>query len=218
MKKRIGIIGTGNVGKTLAAGFLRHGYAVMVGSRSPDKLAALTNSLGPALATGTFAEAAAFGEIVVLAVKGTAAREAVASIGAEPLAGKVVIDTTNPIAEVPPVQGVFQFFTERNDSLMQQLQRAVPGARFVKAWSSVGSLHMVDPSFPDGKPTMFICGNDPDAKRSVSAILDEFGWGSADVGEAASAGPIEHLAQLWCIPYLRSGHTSHAFKMIEKAK
>jgi predicted dinucleotide-binding enzyme len=215
MKPRIGIVGTGSVGKALAAGFLRHGYEVMVGSRSPDKLAAVRGSVGDAVHTGTVQEAAAFAEVLVLAVKGTAAKGAVASIGAESLYGKVVIDTTNPIADVPPVNGVFRYFTDQNDSLMEQLQRAVPNARFVKAWNSVGSLHMVDPSFPGGRPTMFICGDDEDAKRIVADILNEFGWDAEDMGRATSASPIEHLGQLWCIPYLLANRRNHAFKLLK---
>jgi 8-hydroxy-5-deazaflavin:NADPH oxidoreductase len=215
MKKRIGIIGTGNVGKALATGFLRHGYQAMIGSRSPEKLKILRSSIGQALAIGTFKEAAGFAEVVVFAVKGTAAKEAIVTVGSDALAGKVVIDTTNPIADVPPVHGVFQFFTERNESLMEQLQRVAPNARFVKAWNSVGSVHMVDPQFAGARPTMFICGNDQDAKRVVSDILNEFGWDAEDMGEAESARPIEALGQLWCIPYLRSNQRNHAFRLLK---
>jgi 8-hydroxy-5-deazaflavin:NADPH oxidoreductase len=213
--KKIGIIGTGVVGKTLAAGFLRHGYPVMIGSRSPEKLEVLKRSIGGQLATGTCKEAVAFSEIVVLAVKGTGAKEAIVGIGDEQLAGKVVIDTTNPIADAPPVKGVFQYFTERNDSLLEQLQRTSPKARFVKAWNSVGSVHMVDPKFPEGRPTMFICGDDPDAKRIVSDILQEFGWAAADMGESESARAVESLGMLWCIPKLRWNRSNHAFKLLE---
>ncbi len=213
--KRIGIIGTGDVGKALAKGFLRHGHEVMIGSRSVDKLAALRSSIGKQLTTGTFKETVAFAEIVVLAVKGTAANEAIANIGAADLATKVVIDTTNPIADAPPVNGVLQFFTGRNESLLEQLQRAAPNARFVKAWSCVGSAHMDDPHFADGRPTMFICGNDQDAKRIVSDILREFGWDAEDMGGVESARAIEPLCQLWCIPGLRSNQWNHAFKLLK---
>jgi predicted dinucleotide-binding enzyme len=214
MKQRIGIIGTGDVGKALAKGFLRHGHQVMIGSRSADKLAGIRSSIGQELATGTFKEAAGFAEIVVLAVKGTAAREAITSAGAE-LAGKVVIDTTNPIADAPPVNGVLQFFTGRNESLLEQLQQAAPSARFVKAWNSVGSAHMDDPHFPGGKPTMFICGNDQAAKGMVTAILGDFGWEAEDMGAAESARAIEPLCQLWCIPGLRANQWNHAFKLLK---
>jgi predicted dinucleotide-binding enzyme len=215
MKQRIGIIGTGDVGKALAKGFLRHGHQVMIGSRNADKLAALRSSIGQELATGTFKEAAGFAEIIILAVKGTAAKEAIAGIGDAALAGKVVIDTTNPIADAPPVNGVLQFFTGRNESLLEQLQQTAPSAHFVKAWNSVGSPHMDDPHFAGGRPTMFICGNDQSAKSMVAAILRDFGWDAEDMGAVESARALEPLCQLWCIPGLRSNQWSHAFKLLK---
>lgn len=215
MKQRIGIIGTGDVGKALAKGFLEHGHQVMMGSRSPEKLASMRGTVGKELATGSFKETAAFADVVVLAVKGTAAKEAVLAIGADTLAGKVVVDTCNPIADAPPVNGVLQFFTGRNESLLEQLQVAVPAARFVKAWSCVGSPHMVDPKFSGGKPTMFICGNDKDAKAAVSALLQAFGWDAEDMGAVESARAIEPLCQLWCIPGLSANRWNHAFKLLK---
>ncbi len=215
MKQKIGIIGTGDVGKALARGFLRHGHQVMIGSRSADKLAALRSSIGHQLVTGTFKEAAAFAEVIVLAVKGTAAKDAISGIHGDALAGKVVIDTTNPIADAPPVNGVLQFFTGHNESLLEQLQLAAPSARFVKAWNSVGSAHMDGPHFAAGKPTMFICGNDQDGKRQVADILQVFGWDAEDMGGAESARAIESLCQLWCIPGLRSNQWNHAFKLLK---
>jgi predicted dinucleotide-binding enzyme len=215
MKQKIGIIGTGDVGKALAKGFLHHGHQVMVGSRSPEKLEAIRNSIGSTLATGTLKETAAFAEVVVLAVKGTAAKEAILATGADALAGKIVIDTTNPIADAPPVNGVLQFFTDRNDSLLEQLQRAAASARFVKAWSCVGHVHMVDPKFPDGRPTMFICGNDQQSKEVVSGLLQTFGWDVEDLGAVESARAIEPLCQLWCIPGIRENRWNHAFKLLK---
>lgn len=214
MNQKIGIIGTGNVGKALAKAFLRHGHPVMVGSRSPAKLEGWRGEIGDSLAFGTVKDAVAFADVVVLAVKGTAAKEAVSAIAAD-LAGKVVIDTTNPIADAPPVNGVLQFFTDRNDSLLEQVQRTAPRARFVKAWSSVGAAHMEGPRFPGGTPTMFICGNDPAAKGVVSEILRTFGWDAEDMGAAESARAIEPLCQLWCIPGLRSNQWNHAFKLLK---
>jgi predicted dinucleotide-binding enzyme len=213
MKRRIGIIGTGDVGKALAAGFIGHGHDVMIGSRHPDKLAALREGLGNSLATGTLKEAVVFAEVVVLAVKGSAALDAVTGLGAE-LSGKIVIDTTNPIADAAPINGVLQFFTGRNDSLLEQLQRALPKVRFVKAWNSVGAPQMVDPKF-SARPSMFICGNDPDAKRVVSEVLQDFGWEAEDMGAAESARALEPLCQLWCIPGLRSNQWNHAFKLLK---
>jgi len=125
----------------------------------------------------------------------------------------VVIDATNPIADAPPVDGVIQFFTGPNESLMERLQKAFPQAKFVKAFSSVGAARMVNPSFAGGKPTMFYCGNDADAKAFVARVLEEFGWEGADMGGAVAARAIEPLAQLWCIPGFRQNSWTHAFKV-----
>jgi len=210
---KIGVLGSGGVAKTLASGFLKHGYEVMVGSREPAKLAdwRAANPLGN---TGTFAEAAAYGEAVVLAVKGVAAMSALNLAGAEHLAGKVVLDTTNPIADAPPEGGVLKFFTTLDDSLMERLQRAFPAARFVKVFSSVGAAFMVDPAFAGGKPGMFICGNDGDAKKTASDILDRFGWEVEDMGGAVAARAIEPLCMLWCIPGFLRNEWGHAFKLL----
>ncbi|HZY02540.1 MAG TPA: NAD(P)-binding domain-containing protein [Anaeromyxobacteraceae bacterium] len=210
---KVGVLGSGTVGQVLSEGFLRHGDEVMRGSRDPGKLAAWKAGAGPRAQAGTFAEAARFGELVVLAVKGTAAAAAVDACGGA-LAGKVVLDATNPIAEAPPVNGVLRFFTGPNESLMETLQARVPAARFVKAFSCVGNALMVNPSLPGGKPTMFICGNDEGARREAARVLDRFGWEVADMGTAEAARAIEPLCMLWCIPGLRENRWKHAFKLL----
>jgi predicted dinucleotide-binding enzyme len=212
--QRIGVLGSGEVGETLANGFLRHGHEVVRGSRDPGKLAGWLGTAGPKARTGTFAEAAAGGEIVVLAVKGDAAEAVCELAGADALAGKVVIDTTNPIAPKPPVNGVLSYFTTLDDSLMERLQRRFPAVRFVKAFSCVGSARMVDPQLPGGPPTMFICGNDAAAKGDVRAILDAFGWDTEDLGGVEAARAIEPLAILWCIPGFLRGSWAHALKLL----
>ncbi len=211
---KVGILGSGEVAKTLASGFLKHGHQVTLGSRNPDKLQdwAAANSKGH---TGTFAAAAEFGEVVVLAVKGGAAAEALNLAGAGSLAGKTVIDACNPIAEAPPTNGVLQFFTTTNRSLMEQLQQEFPEARFVKAFNSVGAGFMINPQFAGGKPTMFICGTDEAAKKSVSGILDQFGWEPADMGGVESARAIEPLCMLWCLPGFLRNEWTHAFKLLK---
>ena len=171
------------------------------------KLAEFSKSTG--IPSGTFSDVAQWGDLIVLAVHGTGAEEAVRAAGPEHLAGKIVIDTTNPIADAPPVDGVLQFFTGPNSSLMEGLQAAFPAVRFVKAFSSVGNARMVNPAFERGRPTMFYCGNDQDAKARVAAILDQFGWEPADMGTAAAARAIEPLCQLWCIPGFRENRWSH---------
>ncbi len=210
---KIGVLGSGIVGQTLADGFLKHGEEVMRGSRDPDKLAAWKAGAGARARTGSFEEAARFGEVVVLAVKGTAA-EAVVKGCAAALAEKTVVDTTNPLAEGKPVDGVIAVFTGPNESLMERLQGLAPQARFVKAFSCVGSALMVNPQLPGGKPTMFICGADAGAKRQVTGILERFGWEIEDMGTPVAARAIEPLAVLWCIPGFRHNRWTHAFKLL----
>jgi predicted dinucleotide-binding enzyme len=210
---KVGVIGSGDVAKALAAGFLKHGHNVVMGTRDQGKMAAWLAQHRGARA-GSFAEAASFGELVVLAVKGTVALEALRAAGAANLAGKPIIDATNPIADAPPVNGVLKFFTNLDDSLMERLQREFTEARFVKAFNSVGHAFMVNPQFKGGKPTMFICANDEAAKQTVRGILDQFGWETADMGKAEAARAIEPLCMLWCIRGFLRNEWSHAFKLL----
>jgi 8-hydroxy-5-deazaflavin:NADPH oxidoreductase len=212
--KKISVLGSGVVGQTLADGFLKHGYAVMRGSRDVQKLADWPAGRANAH-VGTFVESAAFGEIVVLAVKGGAAVELVTSLGSA-LDGKVIIDATNPILEQPPKDGMLAFFTSLDDSLMEQLVKAAPKAHFVKAFSSVGNANFVNPDFGGTRPSMFICGNDAAAKATVTGILDQFGWETEDMGVAAAARVIEPLCILWCIPGMLRGQWTHAFKVLKR--
>jgi predicted dinucleotide-binding enzyme len=211
--QKVGVLGSGNVAQTLAKGFKKHGYDVRIGSRSAGTLAEFSRQTG--IPAGTFSETAQWADWAVLAVKGTAAESALQIAGPENLKGKVVIDTTNPIADEPPVDGVLKFFTGPNESLLERLQNAVPEARFVKAFNCVGNAYMVNPSLPGGRPTMFFCGNDPEAKSLVAEVLDKFGWDLADMGSAAGARAIEPLCQLWCIPGFRQNQWSHAFKLLK---
>jgi predicted dinucleotide-binding enzyme len=210
---KIGVLGSGDVAQTLAAGFLRHDHAVMVGSRDPAKLGEWHEQHGRAL-LGSFADTAVFGEVLVLAVKGDAAHAALNLAGTANIAGKVVIDACNPLADAPPEQGVLRFTTTLDASLMESLQHAFSAARFVKAFNSVGSALMVNPQLPGGPPTMFICGNDAAAKETVEDLLDQFGWEVEDMGGAVAARAIEPLCMLWCIPGFRSNDWRHAFKLL----
>ena len=210
---KVGILGSGDVAKTLGNGFLQHGHDVMLGTREAAKLADWTKQ-NPKGRVGSFAEAAKFGELVVLAVKGSVAANALRAAGVANLTGKPVIDVTNPIADQPPVNGVLKFFTTLDESLMERLQREFAGIRFVKAFNSVGNARMVNPQFKGGKPTMFICGNDEAAKKTVRGILDQFGWETADMGKAEAARAIEPLCMLWCIPGFLRNEWTHAFKLL----
>jgi len=211
---KVAVLGSGAVGKVLADGFLKYGHDVMRGSREPSKLAEWRDGAGTRALTGTFAEAAAWAEWVVLAVRGDAAESALELAGEPSLEGKLVIDATNPIAAQPPEQGVLRFFTSLDESLMERLQRRFPRARFVKAFSSVGNARMVDPQLPGGPPTMFICGDDPAAKQVVRGILERFGWDTEDLGGVQAARAIEPLCMLWCIPGFLHGSWGHAFKLL----
>jgi predicted dinucleotide-binding enzyme len=209
----VGVLGSGDVAKALAGGFLKHGHDVMVGTRSAGKLADWSTK-NPKGRVGTFADTAKFAELVVLAVKGTAASDALRAAGAANLVGKTVIDATNPIADAPPSNGVLKFFTNLDESLMERLQREFAGAHLVKAFNSVGNTCMVNPQFKGGKPTMFICGNDDAAKKVVTGVLDQFGWEIADMGKAEAARAIEPLCMLWCIRGFLRNEWVHAFKLL----
>lgn len=210
---KVGILGSGDVAKALAGGFLKHGHDVMLGTRTPAKLAEWMKVNSQAR-TGSFAEAAKFAELMVLAVKGAAATSVLNLAGAENFAGKPVVDVTNPIADVPFSNGVLRYYTSLEDSQMERLQREFVDARFVKAFNSVGNAFMVNPQFKGGKPTMFICGNDDAAKQIVRGILDQFGWETADMGKAEAARAIEPLCMLWCIPGFLHDDWAHAFKLL----
>ncbi|MDQ3808583.1 MAG: NAD(P)-binding domain-containing protein [Thermoproteota archaeon] len=212
---KVGILGSGDVGKTLAKGFLKHGYQVAIGSDHPEKLSEF-KSENPQLETATFEQAAQSGDIVVLSVKGTVAEKIIEKVK-KYLSGKTVIDTTNPIADAPPQNGVLKFFTNLDESLMERLQKIAPDAQLVKAFNSVGSVLMINPDFRDStKPTMFICGNNDDAKKKVYEILEKFGFETEDMGKAESARAIEPLCMLWCIPGFLRNEWTHAFKLLKK--
>ena len=211
--KKIGIIGSGIVAQTLGAGFVKHGYQIMLGTRDTSKLLEWQKEVGSNAHIGTIDETSHFGEIIVLAVKGTAAKKVVESLNTESLKNKIIIDTVNPIADSAPANGVLKYFTSLDKSLMEELQEIVPEANFVKAFNSVGNAFMVNPIF-SSKPTMFICGNNEHAKKEVTKILDQFGWETADFGKAESARAIEPLCMLWCINGFLKNEWTHAFKLL----
>jgi 8-hydroxy-5-deazaflavin:NADPH oxidoreductase len=213
---KIGIIGSGIVAQTLGKAFITEGNEVMLGSRDPLKDVLkkwkAENQTGK---TGSFADAAAFGEMLVLATAGHGAMQAIQASGLKNLEDKTIIDVTNPIAAAPPEKAVLKFSTTLELSLMEQLQKLVPKAKFVKAFNSVGNAQMYKPSYKEGKPSMFICGNDESAKKQVTAILDQFGWETEDMGFAESARAIEPLCILWCIPGFLRNQWTHAFKLLK---
>jgi 8-hydroxy-5-deazaflavin:NADPH oxidoreductase len=211
--KKVAVLGSGQVGDVLSNGFLAHGYAVMRATREPQKLQAWKTGAKGEAAIGTYAEAATWADIVVLAVKGLVAEQVLEQCGIANLAGKTIIDTTNPIGGEPPDNGVIRYFTNANESLMERLQRKAPQANFVKAFNSVGNVFMVNPKF-ETPPTMFICGNNAAAKQETLEVLTKFGWESSDMGGVEAARPIESLCILWCIPGFLRNDWSHAFKLV----
>jgi predicted dinucleotide-binding enzyme len=212
----IGIIGSGQVGQTLGRAFLSEGHQVMLGTRNKTKEEVVNwVKENPGGKTGTFAETAKYGELLLLAIQGSKAAEAIQLAGLDHFTGKIVIDATNPIAAAPPSNGVLHYFTSLEESLMEQLQKLLPDAKLVKAFNSVGNAFMYKPNFPGGKPSMFICGNDEGAKKTVGKLLTAFGWETEDMGTVESARAIEPLCMLWCIPGMLKNQWSHAFKLLK---
>jgi len=213
---KIGIVGSGIVGRVLGSAFLNEGHKVMLGTRniSKEEVTKWINE-NPSGMMGSFQETAQFGEIIVLAVGGLVAEDAIVQAGKEHFSHKILIDTTNPIAAVPPDNGVLKYFTTLEESLMERIQKLIPEAKVIKAFNSVGNAFMYKPAFPGGTPTMFICGNDDSAKKSVTDILSSFGWETEDMGKVEAARAIEPLCILWCIPGFIRNQWTHAFKLLK---
>ncbi|MEB3299711.1 MAG: NAD(P)-binding domain-containing protein [Candidatus Sericytochromatia bacterium] len=207
---KIGILGSGLVGQALAKGLADLGHDVVVGSRGGDKLRDFR--AGTNIGEGTFEHAARHGEVVVLALKGEVA-EAVVEQLAEALTGKVILDTTNPIAGAVE-GGVVPYFTLPGESLLQRLQQRAPQGRFVKCFNSVAAHLMVKPDFGGRIPAMFICGDDQEAKALASGFVEALGWATEDVGTSAAGHAVEALCQLWCAPGFLREDWHHAFAVL----
>jgi predicted dinucleotide-binding enzyme len=214
---KIGILGSGGVGRTLAAGFLKYGHSVMLGTRDPKKkdIADWVQANAGA-AAGTFEETARFGELIVLAALGRAVESILDLAGPANLAGKILFDVNNPISEDAPVNGVLKYTTGPNESLGEWIQSKLPDTHVVKAFNSVGQALMVNPNFSEGAPTMFICGNSDQAKAKVAETIRQFGWEPYDCGSIVSARALEPLCILWCLPGFLRNEWQHAFKMLTK--
>jgi 8-hydroxy-5-deazaflavin:NADPH oxidoreductase len=212
---KVGVLGSGTVGQTLGAGFLKHGHQVMLGTRDPKKPDVqkwVQNT--PGATGGTFEETAKFGELIVLATLGRVVENVIDLAGTNHFTGKPVIDATNPLSDAPPIDGVLQFTTGPNESVAEKIQAKVPGAYVVKAFNSVGASRMINPQYKQGIPTMFICGNNAEAKTKVSEIIEQFGWEPFDCGTIIAARAIEPLCMLWCIPGFQRNQWTHAFKLL----
>ena len=210
----VGVLGSGDVGRVLAAGFADLGHSVRIGSRDPGKLADWARAQGDRIKPGTFEEVTRFGDLLILATLGVGTLEAIQLAGPQNFAGKLVIDTTNPLdfsGGMPPRLSV-----GHTDSLGEQVQRAIPNARVVKAFNTVGNAHMIKPNFPGGPPDMFICGNDAGAKKTVTDLCMELGWGVIDLGGIDASRHLEPMCLVWVLHGVRSGSWNHAFKMLHK--
>jgi predicted dinucleotide-binding enzyme len=211
----IGILGTGDVGRVLGAACVALGHDVKIGSRDPNqqKVKDWAAKAGPRASAGTFADAARHAEIAILATRWDGTENAIALARAENVAGKVVIDATNPLdfSSTPPRLAV-----AGADSAGERVQRWLPAAKVVKAFNTVGNPHMFRPDFPGGPPDMVICGNDAGAKQAVTRLLSEFGWPAIDLGGIESSRYLEALAMIWILEYFNTKSGNHAFKFLRK--
>ena len=215
---KIGIIGSGAVGQALGRGFAELGNEVMLGTREPDsqKVQEWVTKTGKGVKAGTFEETAKFGEVLVMCPKFTAVRDIINLSGKDNFKGKTVIDTTNPLSGEPPVNGVLKYADTGGKSAGELIQEWLPDSHIVKAFNSVGNSSMFKPKFEDGQPTMFICGNNADAKKKVTEILKAFGWDVMDSGSIEASGALEGLCIIWCAHGFIEGQWNHAFKLLKK--
>jgi hypothetical protein len=214
-RSRVGVLGSGEVGRSLAGGFLGHGHDVMIGSRDPGKpeLREWLSGDGAGARAGTFAQTAEHGELLVLAVLGNAAPDAIADAGRDNFSGKVVIDATNPLDfsdGFPPKLSV-----SGEDSLGERVQRGLPDAKVVKAFNTIGSPYFVDPKFSVGEPTMLIAGDDAGAKSTVGDVLADFGWSDiVDIGGIEGSRELEAICIVWVKIGGARGSWDHGFKLL----
>ncbi len=215
---KIGILGSGAVGKALAIGFTAEGNEVMLGTRDPRaaKITEWLSGAGKGITAGTFDETAKFGEMIVLCPLYRAIDDVINLAGTNNFEGKIVIDTTNPIAEEPPVNGVLKYVKMAEGSAGEHIQSMLPNSHVVKAFNSIGSGYMYKPNFEDGQPTMFICGNNEEAKNAVTGILENFGWDVMDSGGIEASNALEGLCIIWCARGFKEGQWNHAFKLLKK--
>jgi 8-hydroxy-5-deazaflavin:NADPH oxidoreductase len=215
---KIGILGSGAVGQALGKSFASEGHDVMLGTRNPNaaKIHDWVTKTGKGVKVGTFEETARFGELLVLCPLFRAVEEVITMAGKDNFKGKIVIDTTNPIADEPPVNGVLKYVKTEQGSAGEAIQAWLPESNVVKAFNIVGNPLMYKPKFEEGQPTMFICGNNDDAKKTVTDILVSFGWDVMDSGSIEASNALEGLCIIWCARGFKEGQWNHAFKLLKK--
>lgn len=212
MARKVGILGSGDAAQALGRGFMKHGFDVMLGTRDASKLAEWGQETKGRV--GSFADAARHGEIVVLALSGAGTESALDLAGPANFAAKLVLDATNPLDfsnGMPP-----GLFVGTTDSLGERVQRKLPGAKVVKCFNTVSNVKMIDPVFKEGKPRMFIAGDDADAKKRTEALLRELGWpGVVDAGGIEGSRWLEAMVPLWVVIAAANGMTfDHAFAVV----
>jgi len=213
---KVGVLGTGDVGRVLGSAMITLGHEVMLGSResSNPKTADWTQQNGTKASGGTFADTAKFGDLIFLCTLWSGTENALRLAGHENFNGKILIDTTNPLVFTPNQPPALAL--GHTDSGGEQVQRWLPKAKVVKAFNIVGNAHMFHPRFPGGPPTMFFCGNDEHAKKSVDGLLHEFGWETIDIGGIEGARLLEPICILWVKYGVQAGTWNHAFKLLRK--
>ena len=216
---KIGILGSGEVGRRLADGCIDHGHHVMIGTRNPTKEEIQKWIDNPKhrenAFVGSFAEAASFGELIIISTLWGGTENAINLAISSNFNDKIVVDTTNPLEfakDSPP-----KLSLGYDNSAGEVIQSLLPKSKVVKAFNTVGNPHMIHPDFPGGPPTMFICGNFKDAKDIIiEELLTPFGWETIDIGGIGQSRLLEPLAMLWITYYIQSGLGNHAFKLLKK--
>ena len=213
----IGILGSGEVGQKLGGGFIELGHRVKIGTRDPnqEKIKEWIKKTGDSASAGTFSQAASYGQLIVVATSWNGTLEAIRMCDPKDLVEKTVIDVTNPLDF--SAEGLPKLAVGYTDSAGEIIQRLLPEANVVKAFNTVGNPHMIHPEFPNGPPTMFICGNNDKAKKTViSEFLTKFGWESIDIGGIEGSRLLEPMAMLWITHYFQTNNGNHAFKLLHK--
>ncbi|MCK7555096.1 NAD(P)-binding domain-containing protein [Chitinophaga sedimenti] len=217
---KVGILGSGVVGRTLAGGLSRIGNHVMIGTRDIQKeeLQAWREQDKEKHKLGSFKEASIFGELIVLCTQWTGTKNVIEQAGIWNFKNKVIVDVTNPLdGKGPDENGRVHFAALNSASAGEQVQAWLPDSHVVKALNCVGNIHMVAPKLEEGAPTMFIAGNDDLAKKAVTEILSKLGWQDvADMGGIEISRDIEALCVLWYAYGFRTGSWTHAFKLLKK--
>jgi len=213
---KIGMIGSGDVGRTLAEGFVEAGHTVMIGTRDTGKheLANWKKKADKSRMLGSTTEAARFGEVVVLAIAWRAAEDVLAQIRPQ-LAGKVVIDVTNPLVfndDAPPTLSIGHTI-----SAGEVVQQSLPDSHVVKTLNIVGHQHMVQPKYQEGLPVMFVCGNNDSAKETVHDLLSDLGWKDClNIGGIEKSRILEPMCLLWVEYGVVRDTWDHAFAVLRK--